>query len=207
MCSPGRKVGIMGGTFDPVHLGHLILAETALDAEGLDEVRFIPSGHSYFKDSRQDKVSSGEDRLAMTRLAVADNPAFTVSDIEIERSGNTYTFETLEALRMLEPDTEFYFIAGADSILAMRTWKDPARIFSACTVLAAVRETADSAALQEEIRALERDFDARIRLLPMKNIQISSTDIRESIRNGHSVKYQLPDAVIAYIEKRGLYRG
>ncbi|MCI2048480.1 MAG: nicotinate-nucleotide adenylyltransferase [Lachnospiraceae bacterium] len=197
----------MGGTFDPVHLGHLILAETALDAEGLDEVRFIPSGHSYFKDSRQDKVSSGEDRLAMTRLAVADNPAFTVSDIEIERSGNTYTFETLEALRMLEPDTEFYFIAGADSILAMRTWKDPARIFSACTVLAAVRETADSAALQEEIRALERDFDARIRLLPMKNIQISSTDIRESIRNGHSVKYQLPDAVIAYIEKRGLYRG
>jgi nicotinate-nucleotide adenylyltransferase len=196
----------MGGTFDPIHIGHLILAESAREAADLDEVRFIPSGHSYFKDQRSDRVSSPEDRLEMTRLAIAGNPCFSVSSMEIDRGGDTYTYETMEQLKAEEPETDFYFIAGADSIAQMRTWYRPERLFAVCTILAAVRsdETGD-AALLHEIDGLKKDFSAKVNLLPMHNIQISSSEIRSCVRENRSIRYRVPDAVADYIREHALY--
>ena len=202
-----KKIGIMGGTFDPIHIGHLIMAQSACESFALDRVLFIPSGHSYFKDHRAMQVTAAERRLAMTRLAIAGNPRFVLSDIEVRRAGNTYTFETLEELRAADPQAAYYFIAGADSVAAMRLWRCPERFFAACTVLAAVRsETTSSAALAAEIEALRRDFGADIRLLSAPDIAISSTALRETAARGGSLRYLTPEPVRAYIEKEGLYR-
>ena len=202
-----RKIGIMGGTFDPVHLGHLIIAEAALDAAGLDEVRFVPCGRPYFKDERCDKVSDAEDRLEMCRLAVNDNPRFTVSDIEVKRRGKTYTYETMEELKAGEPDSEFSFICGADSVVSMSRWYLPERIFRACSILAAVRDDeTDRKCFDTEIKKLHHEFGADISLLPVPNIRISSTDIRERIKSGKSVRYLTMTNVMEYIERKGLYR-
>ena len=125
-----EKIGILGGTFDPIHLGHLIIAEQARDQYGLDKVMLIPSGHSYFKDNRSRKVLPAQTRLQMTKIAAQDHPPFEVSDIEVNRPGNTYSFETLEALKALNPEAELYFIVGADTVCSMRTWKANARTTS-----------------------------------------------------------------------------
>ena len=135
-----ERIGILGGTFDPIHLGHLIIAEQARDQYGLDRVLLIPSGHSYFKDNREQKVLSAQERLEMTRIAAEGYAPFTVSDIEVNRPGNTYSFETLEEIAAANPGAELFFIVGADTVCAMSTWREPARIFNVCTVLAAMRE-------------------------------------------------------------------
>ena len=203
-----RKTGILGGTFDPIHIGHLVLAESARDMAELDEIRFLPSGHSYFKDHRGDPVSSPEDRLRMCELAVADNPYFTVSDMEIRRAGNSYTFETMEALRDAEPDTRFFFICGADSLLQMRSWRCPERLFASCGILAAARQGEFSMeALRREREALRREFQADITLLSMRGMQISSTELREDVRKGYSVRYRVPEPVIDYMKAHRLYHG
>lgn len=203
-----RRVGIMGGTFDPIHLGHLILAENALDTFHLDEVRFIPSGHSYFKDNRPERVSSREDRLAMTRLAVQSNSHFSVSDMEIRRAGYTYTCETMEQLARQEPGTAFYFLCGADSLAQMHTWYHPERIFRVCTILAAMRgEDVSSQGFTAAARQIESEYGARVAFLPVREIQISSTEIRKRIRLGQSVRYLIPPEVAQYIRIRGLYQG
>lgn len=202
------KVGILGGTFDPIHMGHLIVAQEALDFYGLDQVVLMPSGHSYFKDSRQGPgVLPAEDRLRMTQLAAAENPSFICSSLEVNRSGNTYTFETLEQLRRQYPEREFYFIVGGDTIMSIRTWREPQRLFDSCTVLAAFREDeVSSADFEREKEALQRDFGARILLLKIPNIGISSTDIRQRVKNKRSIHYLVPDPVEQYIIKKGLYR-
>ena len=200
------RTGIMGGTFDPPHFGHLLIAEAARDALGLDSVILMPSGRSYFKDSQIRKVSDKYDRLEMTRIAAMTNPCFTVSDMEVLREGRTYTAETLQILTRDHPDTDYFFIVGADTVVSMRTWYHPEEIFSRCTILAAVREdSVKPEALTEEIRALERDFGARIRLLDVPNVGFSSTDIKNRLEEGRSVRYMLPEGVIDYIRSRGLY--
>lgn len=202
-----RKIGIMGGTFDPIHIGHLLLAECAWQEFSLDQVLFIPSGHSYFKDYREMKVTAPEQRLAMTRLAVADNPHFAVSDMEILRAGNTYTCDTLEELKRLHPDTDYYFIVGADTIASMATWFHPEKVFAACTVLAALRpdETPDQE-MQQHITALQQQFGARIEILHAPCIPISSTTLRQACLTGESTRYRIPEPVRSYIEEKGLYR-
>ncbi|MBQ3974154.1 MAG: nicotinate-nucleotide adenylyltransferase [Lachnospiraceae bacterium] len=200
------RTGIMGGTFDPPHFGHLLIAEAARDALGLDSVILMPSGRSYFKDSQIRKVSDKYDRLEMTRIAAMTNPCFTVSDMEVLREGRTYTAETLQILTRDHPDTDYFFIVGADTVVSMRTWYHPEEIFSRCTILAAVREdSVKPEALTEEIRALERDFGARIRLLDVPNVGFSSTDIKNRLEEGRSVRYMLPEGVISYIRSKGLY--
>ena len=134
------RIGILGGTFDPIHLGHLIIAEQARDQYALDKVLLIPSGHSYFKDNRKRKVLPAQTRLEMTRIAAGDRACFEVSDIEVTRPGNTYSFETLEELGRQNPDADLFFIVGADTVCSMRTWREPGRIFDACTILAAICE-------------------------------------------------------------------
>ena len=123
MSGTKEKIGILGGTFDPIHMGHLIIAEQARDQYSLDRVLLIPSGHSYFKDNREQKVLSGQMRLEMTRIAAEGYAPFRVSDIEVNRPGNTYSFETLEEIAQDNPGAELYFIVGADTVCSMRTWK------------------------------------------------------------------------------------
>lgn len=202
-----EKIGILGGTFDPIHLGHLIIAEQARDQYGLDRVLLIPSGHSYFKDNRSRKVQPAQTRLEMTRIAARDHAPFEVSDIEVNRPGNTYSFETLEQLRELYPSSELYFIVGADTVCSMRTWRAPERIFAACTILAAIREDqVDPEQLKNESEALARDYGARILPVEIPNIGISSTDIRERAAAGKSIHYLVPSALESYIIKTGIYK-
>ena len=202
-----EKIGILGGTFDPIHLGHLIIAEQARDQYGLDKVLLIPSGHSYFKDNRKQKVLPPQTRLLMTRIAAEGYAPFEVSDIEVNRPGNSYSFETLEEIAAQNPEAELYFIVGADTVCSMRTWREPARIFHVSTVLAAMREDQiDPESLRKESEALERDFSARILPVTIPNIGISSTDIRERVGQGKSIHYLVPDQLESYIIETGIYK-
>ena len=202
-----ERIGILGGTFDPIHLGHLIIAEQARDQYQLDRVLLIPSGHSYFKDNRSKKVQPAQVRLEMTKIAAGSYKPFEVSDIEVNRPGNTYSFETLEELKTQNPESELFFIVGADTICSMRTWREPQRIFDVCTVLAAMREDqVDPEDFKKETEALERDFGARIYPVSIPNIGISSTQIRERAAFGKSVHYLVPDALESYIIETGIYK-
>lgn len=198
-----KKIGIMGGTFNPIHIGHLLLAETAKEIFLLDKILFIPSGYPYMKDTSE--VVDKKMRMEMTRLAISDNPSFSISSIEVDREGNTYTFETLIELKNQQPNTEFYFILGADSLYDMELWKNPETIFSYCVILAAVRDDKRQKELGEQIHYLERKYNAKIKLLPLKEMAISSTDIRNKIKCNKSIRYMVPDKVIAYIKKNRLY--
>ena len=198
-----KKVGIIGGTFNPVHLAHLMLAETAYDAMGLDEVLFIPSGCSYMKDDSI--IVSAKDRVNMLGLALEDNPHFALSMIEIERQGNSYTCETLRELSEKYPDWELYLIMGADNLFDMETWKNPSEIFHYAHIVAAVRGVKKRPDMEVKMEELEKKYDARITLLPIRHIDISSTAIREKVEKGLSIRYIVPDKVREYIEKHKLF--
>jgi len=198
-----KRTGIMGGTFNPIHMGHLIIAEKAREQFALDEVLFLPSGVPYMKDSKE--VLPGKIRMEMTGLAIRGNPFFAVSGMEVEREGRTYTYETLEALREQNPDTEYYFILGADSLWTIKNWKNPERIFAACHVLAAVRDERSSEDMEEQAAHLKEKFGASIFLLQTGHIEISSSMIRGLCREGKSIRYLVPEAVYNYITEKGLY--
>lgn len=198
-----KKIGIMGGTFNPIHMGHLALAERAMDDCGLDEIWLIPTGYSYMKQNLD--VVSGEERLIMAQLATVGNNRVKCLAIEIRRSGYTYSYETLEQLANEYPEYEFFFIFGADCLFTIETWKYPERIFNSCTVIAAVRNGASITEMQQKIAELEVKYGAKIILLPFLNLEISSTELRERIRLGKSVKYLVPDNVIKYIAEKKFY--
>ena len=199
-----RKVGIMGGTFNPIHNGHLMLAEEAFKQFSLDEVLFMPCGNAYMKADQ--KIESGETRAEMTALAIQDNPYFALSTMEIERQGETYTYQTLECLRSENPNTEYYFIVGADSLFYMSKWVHPEKIFSNCCILAAIRDDKSTEDMEEQISLLKREYDADVHLIKTSPMDISSSDIRRKIKAGESVEGDVPESVRLYIEKRGLYR-
>lgn len=199
-----KKVGIMGGTFNPIHVGHLLLAEWAKDALNLDEIWVIPTGCSYMKENAA--VAAPEERYQMACLAVEGNEGFFCKDTEIVREGYTYSYETLEILREQNPDVSFYFIFGADCLFTIENWKHPERIFANCTVVAAVRGDSPIEAMQQKIAELELQYQADIRLLPFLQLEISSTEIRRRVRDGQSIRYLVPDPVIGYIQEKGLYK-
>ena len=199
-----RKVGIMGGTFNPIHNGHLTLAEEAFKQFSLDEVIFMPCGNAYMKADQ--KVESGQTRATMTALAIQDTPHFTLSTIEIDRKGNTYTYQTLEHLNRENPDTEYYYIVGADSLFHMTQWAFPERIFSKCCILAAMRDDKTIADMEEEICMLRKKYNANVSFLHMPRMPVSSSDIRRKVASGKSIEGDVPESVRVYIEKRGLYR-
>lgn len=198
-----KKIGILGGTFNPIHNGHLIMAENARTFCSLDKVLLIPSGTSYMKDPRD--ILPGKVRLKMAELAAMDNPFFEESAIEVEREGNSYTWETLAALRLQYPDVELYHIVGADTLLSMESWKHPERIFSSCVTLAAVREGWKDEALEEQAAYISRKYHADIRLLPSLHMEISATQIRERCRLGQSIRYLVPERVRIFLEENGYY--
>lgn len=199
-----KKTGIMGGTFNPVHNGHLALATEALRQHDLDEVLFMPCGVPYMK--AEQKVEAGQIRAEMTALAIRDIPEFHLSTIEIAQQGNTYTYKTLEYLNRTNPDTEYYFIVGADSLFHMAEWKCPERIFANCRILAAVRDDKTAADMEEQIRWLHETYHANICLLQTDRVDISSSDLRRKVRAGESIEEEVPEAVREYIERKGLYR-
>lgn len=199
-----RKVGIMGGTFNPIHNGHLMLAEEAWRQFSLDQVLFMPSGTPYMKADQ--KVESGQIRAEMTALAIQDKPYFTLSTMEIEQQGNTYTYKTLERLKQENPETEYYFIVGADSLFNMAQWVSPEDIFSNCCILAAIRGDKTFEDMKEQIDLLSQKYNAHIYLMKTMHMPISSSDIRRKVAAGESVEGDVPESVRNYITKRGLYR-
>lgn len=199
-----RRIGIIGGTFNPIHYAHLFVAECAREQFKLDRVIFIPSGESYFK--RGQDIPSGEIRYQLVKKATEDNPFFKVSRIEIDRPGDTYTIETLEQLSEMYPGDELYFIVGADTLNQIDQWVRYEDVLRACTILAAVRDDTDEENLQNRINELTKMVpEAKIESIRMGRIEISSTMIRERVKADKSIKYLLPESCIEYIALKGLY--
>lgn len=199
-----QKVGIMGGTFDPIHVGHLILGESAYDQFHLNEVLFMPSGNPPHKRDRRGRAAL-EERIEMVRLAISTNPHFTLSLAEAHDEGYTYTKETLTRLTAENPDTDYYFIMGADSLFNFETWKCPEEIAALATLVVAVRDHVDDMQLDATIHRLEDLYDAHILKLSTPNIDISSQMLRGWIADGRTVRYYLPDTVRHYIRDTKLY--
>lgn len=195
------KIGIMGGTFDPIHIGHLVAAEEARVQFGLDRVLFMPAGHPALKSSN---ITDAEDRWEMTQLAVADNPYFEASRIEVDREGVTYTIDTVLELReQVGTDAEMYFITGADAVFEIIGWKDAKRLAGLVTLIGATRPGYDLDAARQAHHDDEANFDVRYIQVPA--LAVSSTDLRARLSDGRSIRYLVPDAVADYIKQRGLY--
>ena len=189
------RIGVMGGTFDPIHHGHLVAASEAAVALDLDEVVFVPTGNP---DNKK-VISSPEHRYLMTVIATAANPRFTVSRIDIDRPGVTYTIDTLTELSKLRPDSDLFFISGADAIAQILAWKEVDRIWPLAHFVAVTRPGHQ---LQ-----LPQVKEARISQLEVPALAISSTDVRNRAAVGKPIWYLVPDGVVQYIAKHKLYRG
>ena len=200
-----KKIGIMGGTFDPIHMGHLILGEQSYEQLHLDKVLFMPSGNPPHKRNRTGRASDDQ-RVDMVRLAIEDNPHFELSLAEMHETGYTYTYRTLEELRKQNPNTDYYFIIGADSLFTFEEWREPARICAACTLVVAVRDHASFDELNREIQRLSVKYHGHFILLDTMNIDVSSHQIRQWVTEEKSLKYYIPDNVISYMKENGIYR-
>ena len=193
----------MGGTFNPIHNGHLMIARKALEQFHLEEVIFLPCGIPYMKAGQ--KIAPGTVRAEMTGLAIEPYPDFTLSTYEIDQHTSTYTYVTLEAFRKAHPDTEYYFIMGADSLFHITSWKYPERIFANCVILAAVRDEKTPMEMEQQITQLTKEYDARIFLLHTDYLNISSSAIRQKLVHGEDVCDELPSNVLSYIHSHHLY--
>lgn len=200
--SEGRKIGIMGGTFDPIHYGHLLAADEAHAAFGLSEVVFIPAGHPPHKADK--KLTAPEDRYIMTELATVGCPYFSVLRVEIDRQGVSYTIDTLRALRAMPEyaGAHFYFITGLDAVLDIVSWKNPEEIMTMCRFVAVSRYGYTHKKMEELPDRLRK----KIIPLEIPLLAISSTELRERVRTGRSIRFMVPPAVEQFIRKKSLYR-
>ena len=195
------RLGVMGGTFDPIHYGHLVAAEEALHQFELDQVVFVPTGDPWMKEHAV--VSPAEDRYLMTVIATAGDAKFRVSRMEIDREGPTYTVDTLRDLRTeLRETTDLFFVTGADAMLEIFQWKDPAELFELAHLIAATRPGYDLEAFTANTPQGHPD----VTVMQVPALAISSTDIRARVAAGRPIRYLLPEGVTTYIEKAGLYR-
>ncbi|HWI30737.1 MAG TPA: nicotinate-nucleotide adenylyltransferase [Microbacterium sp.] len=188
------RIGVMGGTFDPIHHGHLVAASEVAQSFGLDEVVFVPTGRPWQKQG----VTSSEHRYLMTVIATASNPRFTVSRVDIDRAGPTYTIDTLRDLKAQRPDAEHFFITGADAVAQILSWRDHDELWDLAHFVAVSRPGHDLSTdglPSEDVSQLE-----------VPALSISSTDCRDRVRKGHPVWYLVPDGVVQYIGKHHLYR-
>ena len=198
-----NKIGIMGGTFNPIHFGHLFLAENAYEQAGLDKVLFMPSKNPPHK-AVTSKVTEAQ-RVDMIELAIKDNPHFELSTLELNREGMTYTADTLQVLKEENEDAEYYFIVGTDSLFMMQNWKEPQVVFDLCTVLVAARDNANVDEIHKHMDFLKKTFQAKVLYIEMPMLQIASADIRERIEKKYTVRYYMPTSVIQYITDHRLY--
>lgn len=193
-----RRIGVMGGTFDPIHHGHLVAASEVQSWFDLDEVIFAPTGEPWQKADRD--VSPAEDRYLMTVIATAANPRFAVSRVDIDRDGPTYTIDTLRDLAELHPDADLYFITGADAMAALLTWRDHEELFKLANFVGCTRPGHEMD--ENTLAGLPKD---RITLVEIPALAISSTDCRERVVRDEPVWYLVPDGVVQYIGKHRLY--
>ncbi|BCW94869.1 MAG: nicotinate-nucleotide adenylyltransferase [Fimbriimonadales bacterium] len=194
-------IALFGGTFDPVHYGHLRLAEEAREAAALARVLFVPAAVSPFRVG--EPITPAQHRLQMLRLATADNPAFEVSELEIERGGVSYTIDTLTTLQQQYPDATLYLILGTDALQDFMSWRRVDAIAQACQLLVGVRPNYD---LQATLAQLPDAIRQRVQPVAMTPLGIRARDIRERVRTGRSVRYLTPPNVIEYIQQHRLYQ-
>ena len=196
MSADKRRIGVMGGTFDPIHHGHLVAASEVASLFHLDEVVFVPTGRPWQKSDRQ--VSAAEDRDLMTVIATASNPTFSVSRSDIERGGKTYTIDTLRDLRAEHPAADLFFITGADALSQIFSWRNAGELFSLAHFIGVTRpgHTLSDPGFPE----------GGVSLVEVPALAISSTDCRQRVAKGDPVWYLVPDGVVRYIDKRALYR-
>ncbi|MBK0421454.1 nicotinate-nucleotide adenylyltransferase [Leucobacter sp. CSA2] len=193
MAEARRRVGVMGGTFDPIHHGHLVAASEVAQSFDLDEVIFVPTGRPWQKSG----VSPSEHRYLMTVIATASNPRFTVSRVDVDRAGPTYTVDTLRDLHEQLPDAELFFISGADAVEQILSWKDVDRLWDLAHFIAVSRPG-------HELSTSGLSGD-HVSMLEVPALAISSTDCRARVARGYPVWYLVPDGVVQYIAKHGLY--
>ncbi len=197
------RIGVLGGTFDPIHVGHLRVAEEVAEKMGLGQVLFIPAARP---PHRRAPLTSAPHRLAMVKLAIAGNPRFTCTDLELKRPGKSYAVDTLDELHRRYPARRFFLIVGADQVLALPNWREPGRLVRACRVVAISRPGLHLPEIRKKTgRVFPPALRAAVSFLPVRDLDISSTDIRRRLRAGQSTRYLLPATVRVYIRHQGLY--
>lgn len=205
MAREEMRLGIMGGTFNPIHHGHLVTAEEVRNKFNLDKVIFVPTGTPPHKSS--EKLVSAQDRYLMTVLATMSNLYFEVSNIEIEREGISYTVDTIKEFRKVYgQNTKIYFITGADAILSIFTWKNVEELLGSCNFIAATRPGYCLDELKTKIAAIDSNYMEYVHLVEVPGIAVSSTDVRQRIKEGKPIKYLMPETVESYIIKNKLYQ-
>ena len=200
--SRGAAIGVLGSAFNPPHLGHLALAQEALWQLGLDQVILVPTGEAPHKRISEDPGRGA--RLEMTRLAAADDPRFSVSAVEVDREGPSYTYETLEALAEDRADTQLVFVMGADAAVGLESWRNPERVVGLASLAVARRAGVSEADVAAVLRGL--DCEDRATMLEMPQFGVSSSAVRERAKQGRPLRYLVPDSVASFIEERGTYR-
>lgn len=200
-----KRYGMMGGTFNPIHLAHLYIAYEAKETLNLDKVIFMVAGNPPHK--KESSVIDSNYRYDMVKMAIKDYPGFEISDYEIKKQGYSYTYETLKYLKGDEGDVEVFFIAGADSLIDIEKWKNPELVLSNCTFVAFNRGEYNKETLEVQKKKLQDKYNSNIILLDISNLDISSSMIRERIINGKRVDFFMHEKVMKYIEQNNLYRG
>lgn len=198
-----KRFGIMGGTFDPIHLGHLVVANEVLNIYNLDKIIFVPAGNPPHKIGTS---ASSWDRYFMTNIATNSNVKFIVSDLEIKSTDKSYTLNTLKEFHNTYPDTDFYFITGTDAVIDLPNWHEPQELLKLCKFIAVSRPGISKEDAEYKIDEIRISLNANIEQLQVPMLQISSTDIRDRFQRGVSAKYLLPESVEQYILKNNLYR-
>jgi len=199
------RIGLFGGSFNPVHVGHLVVAQDAAEAFGLDRVVFLPCGHPPHKPA--DALAPGEHRAAMIEAAIEGDPRFAISRCELERPGVTFTIDTVRALRAAQPDDSFHFLIGADTLPELHSWKDIGALLGLCEFLTLVRPGFDPARMDPVALGLPEPWPARLlaRTARVHEVGVSSSDIRMRLAEGLAIRYLVPDCVERYISEHHLY--
>ena len=199
-----KQVGILGGNFNPVHNAHLVVADQVRQQLGLDQVLLMPEYQPPHVDKKE--TIPEHHRLKMLELAIEGIEGLAIETIELERKGISYTYDTMKLLTEQHPDTDYYFIIGADSLFTFESWHEPQRICNACTLVVAVRDHATKDELNTQIQFLSHKYKGRFTLLDTMNIDVSSHLVRQWVEEGKSLKYYVPDNVISYMKENGIYR-
>lgn len=198
-----RRIGVMGGTFNPIHYGHLMIAENAREQFSLEQVLFVPTGRSPLKHKQQ--VTDKVHRCAMVDLAISDNPCFTLDELEIKSTEVSYTFLTVKKLKEYYISSELFFILGADSLFDFESWRNPELILENCSILAAYREHQRQEEFFHQISYLNEKYPRKFCPLDTPNLEVSSQEIRQRVSEGRSIRYLVPEAVETYIRDNKLY--